>query len=310
MALADFPIGEHTSSEAARHFPVVASISCRWPYVARQQGSATQPLDLARLATDVQHDSTRLTPIRTEIAAWVANAPARCPDGTLLALDETLARVGAAHYSKHRQPRTSHWQDEVQVFRAQTMWGLFRKMRAQSGTLRGLFVAWRCWGRFQQMHKQYAVHSMNLRKEKRLQTLSDARQAADKHDTWGLYKIVRSIAPKCPARKFQVRKDGHLLSPSEEVQVVVEHYNNLYKDGDMRRSSRCLPAPVSITVDEVWHALMHIPLRKAVSSKSAAGALYRSCADVLAPKVCQWLVHLWQSGTLSVPFRHVGPARS
>ena len=303
MALDDFPIGEHTSSEAARHFPVVTSISCRWPYVTRQQNSSHQQLDLARLAMDVQNDSIRLAPIRTEIANWVDNAPTHCQDGTLVSLDESLARVGAVQYGKHQCPRTSHWQDEIQVFRAQTMWGLFRKMRAQSGTLRGLFVAWRCWGRFQHMHKQYAMHSMNLRKEKRLRTLSDVRQAADKHDTWGLYKIIRSIAPKCPAKKFQIRKDGHLLGPSEELQVVIDHYNSLYKDGDMRRISRSLPTPVSVTVNEVWHALMHIPLRKAVSSNSAAGALYRSCADVLAPKVCQWLLNLWQAEKLSVPTR-------
>ena len=107
--------------------------------------------------------------------------------------------MGSIHYGRHPSNRESHWQDEVQVFRAQTMWKLFRKMRAQSSNLRGLFVAWRCWSQFQKMHEQYAVHSMGLRKEKRLQTLKNARKAADKHDSWGLRKIVRSIAPKCPA---------------------------------------------------------------------------------------------------------------
>ena len=183
------------------------------------------------------------------------------------------------------------------------MWKVFRKMKNQSGDLRGMFVAWRCWGQFQKMHKQYTAHSLNLRKEKRLQTLQTAREAADKHDSWGLYKIVRNIAPKCPARKFQVRKDGQLLSPSEELRVVVDHYNGLYADEMMQRPWRSLPMPMSIHVDEVWHALVHIPLRKAVSCDSAPGALYRSCAEVLAPKVCEWLCNLWQCDVLSVPAR-------
>ena len=125
----------------------------------------------------------------------------------------------------------------------------------------------------------------------------------DKRDSWGLYKIVRSIAPKCPARKFQVRNDGQLLSPPEELRVVVDHYNDLYADKMMQRSCRSLPMPMSIHVDEVWHALVHIPLRKAVSCGSAPGALYRSCAEVLAPKVCEWLCNLWQCDVLSVPTR-------
>ena len=260
-------------------------------------------MDLARLADDVQHDSASLLPIRQDIATWVANAPVDCTDNALQSLNESLTRIGSVHYGKRSSNHASHWQDEVQVFRAQTMWKVFRKMKNQSGDLRGMFVAWRCWGQFQKMHKQYTAHSLNLRKEKRLQTLQTAREAADKHDSWGLCKIVRNIAPKCPARKFQVRKDGQLLSPSEELRVVVDHYNGLYADEMMQRSWRSLPMPMSIHVDEVWHALVHIPLRKAVSCGSAPGALYRSCAEVLAPKVCEWLCNLWQCDVLSVPTR-------
>ena len=204
--LEDFPVAEHTSTQAAKHFPIIASISGRWRHVNRENGPSQQPMDLARLADDVQHDSASLFPIRQEIATWVANAPVDCTDNALQSLNESLTRIGSVHYGKHSRNHASHWQDEVQVFRAQTMWKVFRKMKNQTGNLRGMFVAWRCWGQFQKMHKQYTAHSLNLRKEKRLQTLQNAREAADRHDTWGLCKIVRNIAPKCPARKFQVGK--------------------------------------------------------------------------------------------------------
>ena len=60
-----------------------------------------QPMDLARLADDVQHDSASLFPIRQEIATWVANAPVDCTDNALQSLNESLTRIGSVHYGKH-----------------------------------------------------------------------------------------------------------------------------------------------------------------------------------------------------------------
>ena len=66
-----------------------------------------------------------------------------------------------------------------------------------------------------------------------------------------------------------------------------------------------LTESVYVDPEEVAWALAHIPLRKKVSSGSAAGALYRACRQVLTPKVHAWLCHLWQPGPLRLADRWV-----
>ena len=88
--------------------------------------------------------------------------------------------------------------------------------------------------------------------------------------------------------QFQVRRDGQLLSPSEELQVVVDHCNDLYKDAEMRRSRRYLHIPISIHIDEVACTCAHTFAQGRLFQLRGWSSvqIMRRCAG---SKECEWL---------------------
>ena len=81
---------------------------------------------------------------------------------------------------------------------------------------------------FSQLHKEHSKYCKILRKQRITDALEEAEQAAQRHDTWALYRIVRRLAPKVPSKKFQIQQKGKLLSPQEELQTMVKYYEELY----------------------------------------------------------------------------------
>ena len=164
-----------------------------------------------------------------------------------------------------------------------------RRMRSFRGTRHGIFHAWRCWCMFSQLHKEHSKYCKILRKQRITDALEEAEQAAQRHDTWALYRIVRRLAPKVPSKKFQIQQKGKLLSPQEELQTMVTYYEELYADSQVSTTkySGTLSEDFPVTVQELLYYLQQIPLRKAVSRGSVPGVVYRICAQALAPALCK-----------------------
>ncbi|OLP92427.1 LINE-1 retrotransposable element ORF2 protein [Symbiodinium microadriaticum] len=56
-----------------------------------------------------------------------------------------------------------------------------------------------------------------------------------------------------------------------------------------------------VTPEEICSYLSQIPLRKAVSSGSVPGVVYRLCAEEIAPTLCQLLQYMWHKDRLLIP---------
>ena len=304
--LLNFPLSAHNEETSAKHLPVSATIDRKW--LRHMSFAKTQPgIDVAQLAQAVQSlDSPSVQSLRRRVQQWVDKVDLETIsiDTFHQELDVAMQEATQALFSKQPISSTKPWQDEVQVSRAKTMWTLFRKMRQQPFTAKGIFVAWRCWAKFTEKHREHKQRSRQLRICKHRAILRDAQMAASRHDTWELYRIVRRLAPKQPSTKFQIHDKGRLLQPQEELALFSKHYTDLYKDEQACVSqSRVLSGSFSLSVPQMTFYLQHIPLRKAVSAKSAPGASYRACADILAPAMVQVLCIAWTPYEIAIPQR-------
>ena len=303
--LRDFPLNGHLSDDAARHFPVCASIRAKGHFKSSGVMRNLQ-CDLQGLANAVQEaDDTRLARLRQRVEDWCrSHEVPRSPslvDSYLSGMNDMMREAVGDFFPKKHESTCRPWQDQLQTGKAKHMWQLFRIMRQQANTLQGIFQAWRCWAKFSKQHGEYRARARLLRRNARLQLLQDAREAAGRGDTWSLYKIVRRIAPKAPPRKFQVQPKGKLLTVAEEHDALVAYYSALYDTENRAVTQRNITEPVDISMSDVESAINSIPLRKSVDSRSAPGAAYRACADILTPAVVNVLQVMWGSSSVSVP---------
>ena len=85
-----------------------------------------------------------------------------------------LLQVARKHYPP--PPRTSHPPDQPEALAncAKHMWAIFRQMKAQRRTAKGMLTAWQLWVRFQQAHRIHKQRSRRRTKDRR----DDGRQAS------------------------------------------------------------------------------------------------------------------------------------
>ena len=300
----DFPVGRHVSADAAYHFPISTTIACSWH--TRPHCTHRFNIDVHRLAEDVQKGSKEKYEVFSEITRnWSTEQPmdASDPETCLQTLNHSLLSTAGSLFPAQRQTKSAPWQNQLQTGRAARMWALFRRMRSFRGTRHGIFHAWRCWCMFSQLHKEHSKYCKILRKQRITDALEEAEQAAQRHDTWALYRIVRRLAPKVPSKKFQIQQKGKLLSPQEELQTMVKYYEELYAVSQVTTTkySGTLSDDFPVTAQELLYYLQQIPLRKAVSRGSVPGVVYRICAQALAPALCKLIRYMWNTERLLFP---------
>ena len=215
---------------------------------------------------------------------------------TMEQMDQALTVKLHALFPLQRRAAANVWQDSLLQQHSAQAWKHFHLVRAQSKTLDGFVKAWKRWTMFQKWQKQYTQRGKAVRKERRLQLLREAQTAADRHDQWKLYQIVRRLAPRQRHCKLQLKAGGCLLSPVEEMTVIHKHFQELFSPGQGPvLPDRSLESSLPVNDLEVLAYLEHIPMRKAVSKQAAPGCVYRICAQELYQWLRRHLRQMWQS---------------
>ena len=93
-------------------------------------------------------------------------------------------------------------------------------MRRQQFSIKGVMTAWRLWVQFQRAHSIHKQRSKERVRRKRDDLLEQANAAAWKGNLFGLWKVVKQLAPKAPRKRLQLHKEGRILSTDEDV----KHY--------------------------------------------------------------------------------------
>ena len=159
--------------------------------------------------------------------------------------------------------------------------------------------------------RQYAKHK---RKQKRAQVLQTARRAANAKDQFELYQHIRSLAPKMPHKRVQLRaSNGSMLTPAESADAIRDWLHELYQEASPQTDDASTP-----TFDDLWHftecdlrrALQQLKAPKALAPAYAPAVFWRTfaaeAAQTLFPVIMQMLhdspSHLpteWGAGFLS-----------
>ena len=108
------------------------------------------------------------------------------------------------------------------------MWHTFRLMRQHHRDGRGIFHAWRQWTQFVRQHRAHKKMTRQLQRTKIMNMLTQAREAADKHDMHGVYKVVRRLARKIPKKTLQLRRDGLMRTPGEELTWMMQVFGERF----------------------------------------------------------------------------------
>ena len=190
-------------------------------------------------------------------------------------------------------------------------WMLIKRTRSGTGLLQ-ILRRWKVWAAYFRHYRIYKQKCQERRKQFLRDKMAEAEIASRKHDLRSVYNIVRSLAPKAPRKRTQLKgKEGSLLSRTEEADVFCEHFkkkftstdewsfnaNLLYTGTEIRTYSELQ------LVDEtqLQQDLLKAPLRKAVPPGHPPSAIWRLCADLAATTIATTLSGSWNNGPISIP---------
>ncbi|CAE7873969.1 SEP2 [Symbiodinium sp. KB8] len=140
--------------------------------------------------------------------------------------------VASKHYPHKRLANHALTEAEALANDARRLWSLFRSMRAHRYSLAGIFTAWRQWAEFSSAHRIYKARAKQRSKQRKTDLLCQAQQAADKGNAHELWKTVKLLAPKAPRKRLQLHRNGHMISPEEELEWILEAYGERYATDD------------------------------------------------------------------------------
>ncbi|CAE6969563.1 unnamed protein product, partial [Symbiodinium sp. CCMP2456] len=283
-----FPVGAWR--EGANHHPVVATITLpKHVYRASPSAGVVPQFDQESLARDLRasHTPEALTALRHAVASTiqgVQNAHA------------CMLQAAAAHYPVPEKVQRRPDQPEDLANSAKHMWGMFRQMRQQRRTMQGIVTAWRIWQQFQQAHRIHKHRSRQRLKQRRDDLIQQAHDSAVTGNLFGLWRVVKQLAPKAPRKRLQLHRDNRIISTEEELQWILDSYGERYgADASIEPPdiTHCSTQQVSISPTELIHVLLHLSPRKAVPRGCAPTVLLKACGMQIAEAVASDVNHQW-----------------
>eukprot|EP00439_Symbiodinium_sp_Y106_P044349 s2334_g5.t1 len=289
--LVDFPVGAWR--EGANHHPLEATV--HMPRRLAQHVTQKQPLgprfDQEKLIEDLRQPvpPEALQRLRQEAGDMVTG---------VAGLGTCLMQAAEKWYPRPPRPERRPDQPVELANSARHMWDIFRAQ--------GIVGAWRVWVQFQKAHRIHKKRSKSRTKQRRDDLLEQAQQAARAGNFFGLWKVVKQLAPKAPRRRLQLNQEGKLLSPEEELQWIVQAYGERYGVGSAESAwiyePQAFTSDVAIDALDLANILGHLSPRKAVPRNSVPPVLLllKACCSDIATTVAHDVNAQWSQSTPKV----------
>ncbi|CAE7239424.1 unnamed protein product [Symbiodinium sp. CCMP2456] len=285
--------------EGANHHPVEARIPVpRLVPTSQPQPPLVVRFDQDALLHDVQQveATPSLQAMRDEVSRTVQGV-----DNVNVA----LLQAANKYYPLPPQPQRQPDQPEELANSAKHMWALHRAMKAQQRTAKGIVTAWHMWARFQQAHRIHKQRSRQRTKVKRDSLLEQAQQAALAGNTFGLWRVVRQLAPKMPRKRVQLHREGRILSTQEELDWILQAYGERYGANLVSPTFSCTGESsqqhVTIQEADLVHQLQTLNPRKAVPRGTAPSVLWKACCRQVVPSVVAAINRQWRRESPEIP---------
>ena len=118
------------------------------------------------------------------------------------------------------------------------------------------------------------------------------------HNVW---KVVKTLAPKAKRKQLQLYKAGHIMSPADEMQWIIQAFGERYGARAHAASSKPREhSPVQVTEEEVHYQLALLPVRKAVPPEAAPAALWRAYVAETSPFIAREVNQQWSEPELQI----------
>eukprot|EP00439_Symbiodinium_sp_Y106_P046963 s2644_g6.t1 len=288
----------------AKHLPVRAEVPLpRAHWTPRPQTEKLVHIDQDNLIVDLrqQRPTPTLQALRDEVRIRLTSSTDPINDSSNI-----LNEVAQRYYPSRMSPAAAPTQPEALANCARTMWGLFRRMRAQRFSAAGVFTAWRTWTQYMQAHRIHKARAKARSKQRKQDLLQQAQIAAAKQDARELYKIIKQLAPRAPKKQLQLYRGGHMIPIEEEMSWILEAYGERYGEQTVEDAVGFdleVHTGINLAADDIEHHLNQLRPRKAVPKGDAPAVLWKACSSILAGPVAAQLQATWGSSCPQVPQR-------
>ena len=249
------------------HRPLVGSIPHRWTPWKRHAkdprvGQASSALDAGQMLRGLQEnmDSVPVKALRDAVEAAGGAVP------------EKVARPEMA-------PVTSAIKDS---------WRLRRRMQVAQTLLGAGFVFvfryFRIRIAYLKAHRLLKKALRNRKRQRTLQLLQQAEQAAGRHDIRGMYGVVNLLCPKKGSQKIRLRDDaGNLMNGEAECQALATYAQNLFAAPEYPRQA-LLKIPCSeLRIERWFQAAKKIKAEKAAPHLTPPLRNWKQSSDLVVP---------------------------
>ncbi|CAE7947484.1 unnamed protein product, partial [Symbiodinium sp. KB8] len=162
-----------------------------------------------------------------------------------------------------------------------------------------------CWADFQRAHALHMNRSRQRSKQRKLDILDSAQQAANEGNAYKVWQAVKKLVPKVPRKQLQLHKHGTMMTFREELDWIVEAYGRRY--GEQAQVDELPVCTVdktqktfSISSADLEAQLAKLNPRKAVPKGTTPSVVWKACSQIVAGPVTEAFNFLWQEETPTV----------
>ena len=216
-----------------RHVPIWAKFQVQWFRAQKVETTTKWPGWKCKALMQVAKDNPDLSrSYQQQVAVELRQAGTYDPKQ----LNRLLLTVGERIFQIRRPSASSPpWESANHVCDIRTMWQHYRNMKqariaglSRTGLLKCIIDLWKHHAAFYKQHRYIQKQARCMRRHR----LAQLVQEADAHNSAGcsqaLFDLLRRVAPKQQRRRAQLRtKDGKLLTPAEEAEVLCQFWRTV-----------------------------------------------------------------------------------
>ena len=296
-----------TGWRESKRYPVFAQFSHKIRHDNHSQQVSSKRYDLLKI---LSQDKTQAD-FRAQ-AARVSEIADSISLQTYSRLPAALRDICDQKFGMRREKQQPRWCDEGVKNKVGSMWYSYRCSKGlehttawSSGHTRSasevpdligqIFFRWRSRCSFLQAQKVTRKHGRELKKQRFLDILQEAKTAIQNNNQHGLFRVVRSLAPKQKHSAMQVygpREER--VSRQQEIDILKQHVSGVWKSPPdwyppmlhtkpESHGEQCFRAP---SVQEVCHAVETIRAPSSTKQATTSGNMeatrqhhWTSCAQ-------------------------------
>ena len=177
---------------------------------------------------------------------------------------------------------------------ASQKWALYKLIKTpRVVSLRTMFECWQLITQHRKVHRDQQTASAQAKEDRIQQVLTDARQAADRHDLSRLHQLVRRLNPKEKTTRIQIRDaSGRILSPMEEFTSLKQYVQTTWSGAPLPPFRASTGPGIPFTEADLVRALSSLAPLKA-NAPGTCASLSVLCNPSLIASQLMSLLHLW-----------------